>query len=226
MDETQSEGIVLRSLDYKERQRIVTVFTPDAGLISIIFPYLSRRAPRLLTLSSPFCLAEFIYQKGKSDLFKFKDGTILDDMHALRLSFEHLQTAGELAQAILHSQMPGKPSPLLYALFSAYMKQVSHFESPSMLTASFYLKVLKHEGLIALSRYCTVCDNAPARHLYRGECFCTHHAPDGALVLSEKEMENLGELLSAQRFEYLKNLTANRDLTVKLSAYFREHMKQ
>jgi recombinational DNA repair protein (RecF pathway) len=75
----------------------------------------------------------------------FRDGTVLDDHHHLRQSLKALQTAGALANAILTSQMAGKPAPTLFALYNAYHKQVPHL-NPDTLLASFYLKLLKYEG--------------------------------------------------------------------------------
>jgi DNA repair protein RecO (recombination protein O) len=144
-NEQRSEGVVLRSTLYKEQDRILSIFTEDHGLMSLMV----KKATHHKVLTSPFCQGEFLYVKGKSDLYKFHDGTVLDDHMALRNSFNSLTAAGEIAQAVLHSQMPGKPAPQLYALLTACMKQLPLFEPAFRLTASFRLKLLMHEGLIS-----------------------------------------------------------------------------
>ncbi len=152
----KTEGIVLRSLDYKERERIVTLFTKEAGLISLIIKGLSKKNFHLLSLSTPFCCAEFIYTKGRSDLYRFQDGSLLEGYPLLRTKWNHLKTAASLTQNILHSQLPGKSAPLLYALFNTCLKQIAHFEDPAPLVASFTLKLLAHEGLIATTQLPTL----------------------------------------------------------------------
>jgi DNA repair protein RecO (recombination protein O) len=161
MHEEKTEGIVLRSQDFKERHRIITLFTPQ-GLISLIVKSISRKNTRLLSLTTPFCHGEYHYRRGHSELLRFHDGTILDDHFNLRQSLNSLQTAGALANAVLTSQMPGKPSPALFLLYKSYHKQVPVFSDGGALLSSFYLKLLKYEGLLTITPQCTACD-APAR---------------------------------------------------------------
>lgn len=153
-----AEGIVLRSFVYKEKERILTLFTKEFGLVSIIVKRLSTKNYGMLALVSPLSCGEFIFTKGNndrgnSDLYRFYDGTLLDEHLFLRTDWRHLETAGALAMALLHSQMPEKPAPLLYSLFVSYLKQIPFFEDPSSLLASFYLKVLHHEGLLPQTEF-------------------------------------------------------------------------
>lgn len=145
MHEERTQGIVLRSLDYKDNQRIVTGFTP-IGLISLIVKGIAKKNSALTT---PFCEAEFVLKKGRSDLWLFLDGTVLNSHLSLREKLPSLQAAGSMAQVILSSQLPGKSSYDLYSLFRAYLQQIPSFESPASLVASFQLKLLGYEGLLA-----------------------------------------------------------------------------
>ncbi len=150
MQEEKTDGIVLRSQDYKERHRIITLFTPD-GLISLIVRGISRKNARLLSLTTPFCHGEYHYIKGRSELMSFRDGSVIDDHLHLRQSLKALQTAGSLANAILSSQMAGKPAPALFALYKSYHGQVTQFNDTEVLLSSFYLKLLKYEGYLNIS---------------------------------------------------------------------------
>ena len=145
----KAEGIVLRSLEYKDQQRIITLFTKEEGIISLIVKRISSRRSNLLALTTPFTRGEYLYRKGRSELMPFEDATLLDEHLELRNRFESLQAGGELIQAISASQMPGKAAPILYSLFNAYLKQIPHFPEPDTAICSFLLKLLKHEGLIA-----------------------------------------------------------------------------
>ncbi|MBS0619911.1 MAG: DNA repair protein RecO [Verrucomicrobia bacterium] len=143
MENGQTEGIILKSLDYREQSRIITLFSPE-GLISLIIRGVSRKIPFTIPLNRIECH----YRRGRSDLLSFLDGTLLDDHQSLRTSLASLQAAGTLSSHILQTQLPGKPSPALYALYRAYLKQVPHFPDPAPLIASFQLKLLCHEGLL------------------------------------------------------------------------------
>jgi DNA repair protein RecO (recombination protein O) len=147
------EGIVLRSLPYREQEKILTLFTAERGLISLIVKKISKKSSHLLALSSLFCQGEFLYEKGNSDLYRFLDGSLLDEHLFLRQNWRYLEAASKLTKALLHSQLPGKPAPHLYALFISYLRQIPHFEEPLGLFASFYLKLLHHEGVLGATRF-------------------------------------------------------------------------
>lgn len=219
MHEEKTEGIVLRSQDYKERHRIITLFSP-LGLISLIVKSISRKNAHLLTLTTPFSHGEYIYLQGRSDLLRFHDGTVLDDHLDLRQHLKLLQTAGALANAILTSQMIGKPAPALFALYKSYHKQICCFDDPAPLLASFYLKLLKHEGQLSISSHCASCQSASAQFLYNGESFCSQHAEHRAISFSFSEWETVLMLNNVQQFSVLRTLCLSSSLLQKIQGLF------
>lgn len=224
MQTEKIEGIVLRSQDYKESHRIITLFTPE-GLISLIVRGISRKNTRLLSLTTPFCNAEYHFHKGRGELLSFRDGTLLDDHLSLRHSLKSLQLAGSLASAILTSQMAGKPAPALYLLYKAYHKQASHFKDPDTLLASFYLKLLKYEGLLTVSSHCVQCESPSPLRIYEGESFCSQHAQPGSLTFSPSEWELLLQLDNSLQFSALSTLTLPPSLSQKINSLFHSHIK-
>jgi DNA repair protein RecO (recombination protein O) len=225
MHEEKTEGIVLRSQDYQEHHRIITLFSPQ-GLISLIVKGISRKNARLLTLTTPFSHGEYIYRQGQSELFRFYDGTIFDDHLNLRQHLQSLQAAGALANAILASQMIGKPAPMLYALYKSFHKQICTFDNPEPLLASFYLKLLKHEGLFFLSLHCASCGENIAQTLNNGESLCSRHAGQGATSFSSSEWELLLSLESVQQFSTLRSYRLPLSLLKKIQDFFHFRIHQ
>lgn len=146
--EETHEGLVLRSVDFKDRQKIITLYTPLRGLISLIVKGVNRKKTHLLTLTSPFTIAEYHLSVRRSALYTFLDGTPLFTNHFLRANLSHLQGATAIVKALLASQLPDKPAPQLYQLTRIYLQSLPAFEDPLPLIASYYLKLLKHEGLL------------------------------------------------------------------------------
>jgi DNA repair protein RecO (recombination protein O) len=196
MQEEKTEGIVLRSLDYKERHRIITLFTP-LGCISLIVRSISKKNTRLLSLTTPFCHAEYLYLRGNSELLTFRDGSVLDPHLTLRQSLKSLQIAGELARTILTSQLADKPAPALFALYKSYHHQVPQFNNSEVLVASFQLKLLKHEGLLNL----------------------TADALEG-FQFSTFEWDQLFILSNALQFTHLRDLELSSSFTHKIDGLF------
>ncbi len=147
MSITTTRAIVLRSVPFKDNQKILTLFSKQLGILSMILKGLSPKKSFLLSFGEVFCEAEFTFTKKRSDLVIFTEGTILSLHLPLREALSHLQIATALTQAILRSQLPGKPDPELYALLSCFLKQIPLFSQPAPLLACFYLKFLMQEGI-------------------------------------------------------------------------------
>ena len=82
----------------------------------------------------------------RSELYAFIDATPLNLHSALRTSLSHLNAAGTILRALFRSQLPGKPSKLLFHLTLAYLHHLPEATSPDSFTASYLLKLIKHEG--------------------------------------------------------------------------------
>lgn len=220
MHEERTQGVVLRSFDYKDSQRIITAFTP-IGLISLIVKGISKRNVQRLQLTSLFSEAEFVFKRGKSDLLTFLDGSLLDGHLHLRERLSSLQTAGQLAQVILSSQLDGKSSLDLYQLFRFYLKQIHTFPSPECLAASFQLKLLTYEGLLALAPECNRCKEKRAEFLSKGESLCNAHPLEEEFHFSFEEWALLLQLQQAKQFSALRTLLLPPHMHQKIDLFFK-----
>jgi DNA repair protein RecO (recombination protein O) len=217
MQEERTYGIVLRSLDYRDGQRIITLFSP-LGLISLIVKRIQRRSSYLLTLTTLFCEGEFLFKRGRSELYSFVDGGVIDAHLPLRAQLPFLQTAGALAKTILSSHD-------LYQLFHCYLKTIPSFATPAALLASFQLKLLSHEGLLCLTPLCNQCHDQPSRHLSAGESLCSAHAGVYSLAFSQEEWSELLALSNATRLSLLRTLSPSPALLQKVDFFFTTTMK-
>lgn len=146
----QTEAIVLKSVEYKESKRILTLFTENYGLLSLICYGVSRKNPRLFELTSPMAHVEVFFEKTKGELYRLKEGKSLDSFLPIRSSFASMEAAGKMLRAICDSQLPEKPAPALFHLLLKYLQRLSAIPQPSLLYYSFLLKLLFHEGLFSL----------------------------------------------------------------------------
>lgn len=217
----EREGIVLKTLPYQENKRIISIFT-DIGILQLIVT-LSSSNTRLLSLTTPLAHAVFIYQKRPSELHLFKEGSLLSSHLSYTNSYEHLQTAMLLLQTILSSQLPGKPSPLLYQLLHIYLKILPSTPQPKVLASSFMLKNLWHEGLITINLLCTHCLQKPSQALKDGICYCKQCMPLQSLFFEKEEWDQLLILLTSKKIQTLKELSYEKTLHQKIQELFKEY---
>ena len=219
MHEVRTQGIILKAIPYQDSHRIVTIFTLELGLVSLLIKNLSKKKPTLINLTTPLCRSELIFRKGKSNLYQFVDGAIIDMHLKLRQSYKHLKIAGKMLNAIATSQMPEQNSPLLFKLFSNYLKHLSIFPSVDSIWASFQLKLLKYEGLLDLKDHCNTCTQL-ASSVFRGESCCRRCVKTPDFSFNKDEWDILLSLFNAQSFEYLKNISISSTLSKNIETIY------
>jgi DNA repair protein RecO (recombination protein O) len=224
MKEENLSGIVLRSFDYQDNQRIITLFTPDSGLIQLIVKGVSQKNLHLFSLTTVFTVGQYHFTRGRTDLYRYLDGTHLEFI-PLRENLVHLKAAGAITKALLTSQLPGKTAPRLYQLTLAYLKQIPLFTDPLPLVLSFQLKLLKHDGLTHLKGPCSLCANE-VTHLNKGQAFCYSHAGPSSYFFTQHEWDILLKLQDARQFQPLEQLNIEQILQEKINNYFFNRLQQ
>jgi DNA repair protein RecO len=202
--EDKSPGVLLQAIPYLGRQKILKVFTPEEGLVSLIA---KSANPSWTAFTSPFCIAEWVYKKGQREIYPLKDGSVLESLLELRQTYDSLNAAGSIAQDVLKTQLPGKRAPALYELLCVYLKKLGSFPNPASLAASFRLKLLLHEGLLSLEDKCSLCA-ASALHLHEGQSYCLSHAPFPGISFSPEEWESISLLAYGRKFSFFEQISS------------------
>lgn len=141
---TKVEGIILKSFDYKERQRILRVFTQN-GMDSFV-AYLSKNQ-HSTGACQPLCLCEFYYKNTPSELKQTREIYLLEPHLKIREDFDKIEAAGAIIRSLLQTQLPEKPSKTLYHLTKVYLSHLQITKKPKELKVSFLLKLMRYEGL-------------------------------------------------------------------------------
>ena len=140
-------GLVLASLDYREKEKILRIYTKEKGKLSLII----RQKPGNHLLTTPLSEGEFIFNRQRGNLHSVKDASLINPRLHLRKTLSILKSAGAFLQVVIHSQLDEKPTPCLYELLTSYLDHLPKSPNHALLIASFKLKLLKYEGLIGES---------------------------------------------------------------------------
>lgn len=208
-------GIALHTIKYSDYDVIATIFTREAGIIKVIIKggmRIKRRSP-LTALT----LGEFLYAESRGEIHLCKEMTILKRYYGHPHTLDQLQASCTLATTLRHSQLPEKPALKLYDLFHTYLSLISSSPHPQKWVCSFWLKLLKFEGVIFNLSHCETCQGLlESGYFSQGEIFCTDHAPPSSLFFDAMEQKMVNVLTHSQNITALDQQSPSEEFVSKI----------
>lgn len=154
-----TEGIVLRTYNLDEADKIVVCLTRDAGIIRGT----ARGARRLKSkfgagLEPCTVLALSYFERENRELVSLKDVNILKSYFGLAQKGDITKDLAYLTELVLEFSPPSEPNQNLYRLLAACLEVLE--ETPEVLTSIvlyFEIWILKLSGFLPDLRVCTDC---------------------------------------------------------------------
>jgi len=216
-----TEGLILRSIPYKDYDQILTLYTPDCGVLSVIVKAARSQRRGLSSAVSPLSRVECVLRKGKGELLQCREISVLNHNLFLRECVNALRTACDMVQAIRASQPPEKAAPELYKLLIKMIERLEFSPSFPSLLAAFRLKVMQHDGLLDWKSSCSHCDTPlKTPYFYKGEPFCSVHAPSGGMRFDSGEFDHLGRLIHSRSFHDIETIPISEPLSFNVKSLF------
>ena len=92
MDTIVTMGLVLRETRYKEADRILTILTPELGVISASAPNSLRLKSKLFSACGLFCYSEFVLVPGRN-MYTVREASVNTIFHGVSSSIEGMGLA-------------------------------------------------------------------------------------------------------------------------------------
>lgn len=216
----KSEGVVLHAIDYRDSDLIATVFSQQEGMIKLLCRRArSKKGSSIQALSE----AEFVYLKGRSEIYTCQETAIISHHISLRSNYSRLTAAFDIAKVLMSSQEASAPAPQLYQLLASYLRQLGKSDNSRALAASFRLKLLRHDGLFQPMTHCATCQTPLEGYfLHAGESFCNSHRPPYAIAITPSEAAAIETLALGRSFSAIAALTVTAELEAKIKMICRE----
>lgn len=148
MHRIATESVVLRVTPYGDNSQIASLFTLQEGKVQTIM-----RARKNQEAVGPLLRIESELLTTNSNLYRTNAYTVLDSYQELRASYMLLQQGCALLQAIDASQQGQRAASKLYHLLTFYLRRLPELQQSETGVSSFYLKILRHEGLFTLDGF-------------------------------------------------------------------------
>ena len=122
----KATGIILKGSSLKENDRLVTVLTPEYGLIRAVAPGAKKHKSQLRGRTQLFVVNELLLIKGRS-LDKIIQADTFYTYPGLCRDIGKLATAQYLAELAIALAVDEQPQPELYELLNEHLRRVEAF---------------------------------------------------------------------------------------------------
>lgn len=189
------EGIVIRSMDYGENNKIITIYTNTNGKVGIVVRGAKKAKSRYGSMTQLFTHGEFIYFRN-SGLGTLTHGEIIQSHHVLREQLEmtaYSSYAAELTDRVLQEE---DASSYMFEQLHACLIAIEEGKDPEIITELYELKILETAGYGPNFESCSSCGNEQGSMVMSARaggvlCDRCRYKDTSALILSDGALKLL-----------------------------------
>ncbi|MDQ0858342.1 DNA repair protein RecO [Bacillus sp. V2I10] len=152
------EGIVIRTNDYGETNKIVTIYTRELGKVGVMARGAKKPNSRLTSSTQLFTYGYFLFQKS-SGLGGLQQGETISSMRGIREDIFLTAYASYAAELLDKSTEQNEPNPFLFELFSQTLQLLNEGVDPDVLLFIFEMKIVNVLGLYPQLDSCVNCSS-------------------------------------------------------------------
>ena len=139
-------GVVIASKPHKDQDAIITILTPQQGLLSATVPGARKHSSRLAPMANPPVLADLVLSESKS-FYYLKEGETVESFRGLYDSFEGLTCASHILEVVRDTAVDPDSAKALYPLLLYVLYDLSkHPEKYRQIVAAFEWRVMDALG--------------------------------------------------------------------------------
>jgi len=224
------EGFILRTQDYGETHKIVTILTPKMGKIGAIARGAKKTKSRMAAVTQPFIHGSFLVQLG-SNLATIQQGEVLTSFRGIREDIFKTAYTSYLAELTDKLIDPNKYNPFIYRQLIRTVEQINDGKDPTVLTMIYEWKMYKEAGFAPVVTQCVSCGNPDELKVFsvtNGGLLCRNclHIDPHAISISEK-ITKLMAMFAFIEIEKIGNISVKQEnkriLQHIMDQYYEQH---
>ncbi len=151
------EGIVLRTSDYGEANKILTIYTRELGKFAAVARGAKKPKSRLASVSQPFTYGYFVATTGRKGLGTIHQGEIIDVFRTIKEDLFLTGYASYCAELLDKSTEERERNPFLFEVFYQTIKYLDEEYDPQIIKNIFEMKMLPVLGYRPVLDRCVLC---------------------------------------------------------------------
>ena len=182
------KGIVLASYDYKEKDKLVELFSVELGKITAILKGCKAPSAKLKFAFQPFCFAEFsVVRTGK--FYQITNASLIDSFFDITTDLDTYYLCNLMLEIVSLSTGQEEQNPKLFVLLANALKCICYDKiNPYLTTLKFCIDVLASVGYSANYTKCASCGlnytNKVYLNLDSGEFACLSCKSENSILLN------------------------------------------
>lgn len=206
------QGVVLKSINLAENDKIVTIFTDKLGKIEVVAHGARRPKSKFMASIQPFCYGEYIVYKGKS-LYTLSQSSIIESFQGVLLSLDKVTYGSYILELLdIFTEKENKNvSALGLTLKTLYI--LSHGDvNLKLLRIVFDYKLISIAGYMPQIKHCSICkENLDFGYfsVKDGGLVCSKCKGNAFLFGVNKEVIQFLHVLRNIKLEDLRNINYN-----------------
>jgi len=202
MEEVKIKAIVLSNTDYKEKDKIVNLFSLELGLVSIMIKNCRTSSYKLKFAYSPFSFAEFELLK-KGEMFTLKNATIIENFYVLCEDYNKYIVSSVILETLLKTNKLYEANHLLFLNTLKILNNLAFEEIDIyILLLKFLIGTLKVNGFKLNFKFCNSCQNLYINKIYlnlsTGEFECGSCKSNYSIIVEHEIFEVLKKISNSE----------------------------
>ena len=152
-----TRAVVLRRVDYRDSDRIVTLFTEQYGKLGAIARAARSSHKRFAAGLESLCVVEVMLEPGRGDLATLREARPVWPCLALLTSLDRIEAAGAGLEMLRATLAERQPEPEVFERVVAFLLDLDAGASPATRLLQFQLDTLDILGLSPELEQCAVC---------------------------------------------------------------------
>ncbi|MDC3413357.1 DNA repair protein RecO [Aquibacillus sp. 3ASR75-11] len=213
------EAIVLRTQDYGETHKIVTLLTKERGKLGAIARGAKKPKSRMAAITQPFIHGEFLVQVG-SGLGTIQQGDLVNSFRAIREDIVKTAFASYLAEMTDKLTDQHERDPYYFQQLVYTYDWIAKGKDPEILTIIYELKMFKKAGIAPILHACASCGTTSAPFSFsisEGGFLCSRclHVDQYAAPL-QNHLVKLLRIFAKVDMEQIGEITVKKENKLKL----------
>ncbi|APH04346.1 DNA repair protein RecO [Bacillus weihaiensis] len=152
------EGIVIRSTNYGETNKIITLYTRELGKVGVMARGAKKPNSRLTSVTQLFTYGTFLFQKS-SGLGGLQQGESIHSLRGIREDIFLTAYAAYIVELLDKSTENLEVNPFVFELLKQTLFYLDDEVDPDILVNIFEMKMLSVLGIAPQLDGCSICGN-------------------------------------------------------------------